>query len=47
MVVEVQQERGHEHKLFNDDREKARGLTLQRDAWEGSAAQAEISDSEL
>ena len=36
MVVTVEQERGHEHKLFNDDREKARGLTLQRDVWEGS-----------
>ena len=49
LVVEVQQERGHEHRQFIDEREKQRAPTLQKEVdWQGSAAmQDPISDSEL
>ena len=48
LVVEVQQERGHEHQTFIDEREKRRGPTLQKEVdWQTSAAHDPISDSEL
>ena len=44
----MQQERGHEHKMMKDERERERAPTLQAEVqWEGTAAQQEISDSEL
>ena len=39
LVVEVQQERGHENRMFIDEREKRRAPTLQQETeWTGSAA---------
>ena len=48
LVVEVQQERGHEHKMFKDEREKQRAPTLNQDIdWKPAAAFEEIRDDEL
>lgn len=34
LVIEFEQERGFEHKMFKDEREKDRDLTMQ---WENTA----------
>ena len=48
LVVEVQQERGHENKMFVDERERQRAPTLQREIdWQASSLMDPISDSEL
>ena len=48
LVVEVEQTRGHEHKLFKDEREKQRAPTLNEDMdWRPAAAMEEIRDDEL
>ena len=49
MVVTVQQERGHEHKMMKDDREKDRGQTLDRSsAWQQTdGMQPDFTDEEL
>ena len=48
LVVEVQQERGHENKMFVDERERQRAPTLQREVdWQASSLMDPISDSEL
>ena len=33
LVIEVEQEKGHENKMFKDEREKKRCLTLQTGGW--------------
>ena len=46
--VVMQQERGHEHKMMKDEREKERAPTLQQEVtWEGTKEEDPISDSEL
>ncbi len=45
-VVKIEQAAGHEHKLFKDDREKERSLTLQQEA-DWKPTHDPISDSEL
>ena len=50
LVVQVEQMKGHENRMFVDDREKRRAPTLQEETKftsSRSAAMAEISDSEL
>ena len=34
LVIEFKAEKGHEHKMFQDDREKQRDRVLQKDLWE-------------
>ena len=33
MVIEFKAEKGHENKMFIDEREKDRGMVLQKDIW--------------
>jgi len=33
LVIEFKAEKGHEHKVMKDDREKDRGRVLQQDLW--------------
>ena len=48
LVVEVEQTRGHEHKMFKDEREKQRAPTLDDNLdWRPAAAMEEIRDDEL
>ena len=48
LVVEVEQERGHEHKMFRDERERDRAPTLQQEVQFQSAAMMDpIRDDEL
>ena len=37
LVVEVEQMKGHEHKMLKDEREKERAPTLQMSEWRGSS----------
>ena len=47
-VVEVQQERGHENRMFKDEREKERAPTLENGSdWQQAASQRPIEDDEL
>lgn len=39
MVIEFEQEKGHENKMFKDDREKQRQATLQRADWTATSDQ--------
>ena len=34
MVIEFKAEKGHENKMFKDDREKERARVLQADVWD-------------
>ena len=34
MVIEFKAEKGHENKMFKDEREKERGLVLDKNVWE-------------
>ena len=36
MVIEFETEKGHENKMFKDDREKERKATLQVNEWHGA-----------
>ena len=48
LVVEVDQARGHEHKVFKDDREKQRAPTLEQDLdWRPASEMEPIRDDEL
>ena len=48
LVVEVEQTKGHENKMFKDEREKERKPTLQMDSdWAMAASQRPIDDDEL
>ena len=48
LVVEVEQERGHENKMFKDEREKDRRPTLDRNVdWRTPAMMEPIRDDEL
>ena len=46
-VIQIDQEAGHEHKMFKDDREKERKAALERSVDWRSAAMEEIRDDEL
>ena len=48
LVVQVEQERGQEHRTFVDEREKQRAPTLQREVeWNAAAMMEPIRDDEL
>ena len=34
LVIEFKAEKGHENKMFKDEREKERGRVLEKDVWE-------------
>ena len=34
LMIEFKAEKGHEHKVMKDDREKERGRVLQQDVWQ-------------
>ena len=36
LVIEFKAEKGHENKVFKDDREKERGRVLQQEIWNAS-----------
>jgi len=36
LVIEFEQEKGHENKVMRDDRERQRKATLQVNQWQGS-----------